>query len=227
MALLERVATLVRANLNDLVDKAEDPEKMLKQVLLDMQNQHMQLKTQVAIAIADEHLLDKKQREFGEKSAEWQRKAELAVRKNDDVLARAALERKLSVEQMAENFGHQVADQKIEVENLKAALRKLEQKIEEAHAKSDLLLAQHRRSRVLKNANGLRAAADGGGKTAVFDRMKRRVERAEAVVKAGSEVLSMGEESRIEEKFALLEKEDQIEKLLQEMKGKKLLAANS
>ena len=60
MALMERVATLVRANLNDLIDKAEDPEKMIKQVILDMQNQLLQVKTQVAIAIADQHLLEKK-----------------------------------------------------------------------------------------------------------------------------------------------------------------------
>ena len=78
MALLERVATLVRANLNDLVDKAEDPEKMLKQVILDMENQLLQVKTQVAIAIADQHLLEKKEKENGEKATEWMRRAEAA-----------------------------------------------------------------------------------------------------------------------------------------------------
>ena len=70
MALLERVATLVRANLNDLIDKAEEPEKMIKQVILDMQNQLLQVKTQVAIAIADQHLLEKKQKENADKIAE-------------------------------------------------------------------------------------------------------------------------------------------------------------
>ena len=78
MALLERVATLVRANLNDLIDKAEDPEKMIKQVILDMQNQLLQVKTQVAIAIADQHVLEAKHRENDEKTAEWVRKAEIA-----------------------------------------------------------------------------------------------------------------------------------------------------
>ena len=76
MALLERVSTLVRANLNDLVDRAENPEKMIKQVILDMQNQFMQVKTQVAIAIADLHLLEKKQKENRDKEAEWMRKAD-------------------------------------------------------------------------------------------------------------------------------------------------------
>src|SRR6476469_10176026 len=93
MALLERVSTLIRANLNDLIDKAEDPEKMIKQVILDMQNQLLQVKTQVAIAIADQHLLEKKQKENEDKTAEWIRKAELAVAKKDDELARAALHR--------------------------------------------------------------------------------------------------------------------------------------
>jgi phage shock protein A len=92
MPLLERVTTLVRANLNDLIDKAEDPEKMLKQVILDMENQLVQVKTQVAVAIADEHMLEKKRKENEEKMVEWMRKAELAVQKGKDDLARAALE---------------------------------------------------------------------------------------------------------------------------------------
>ena len=87
MALLERVSTLLRANLNDLIEKAEDPERMLKQIVLDMENQLMQVKTQVAIAIADEHLLEKKRVEHTEQAAEWRRMAELAVQKGHDDLA--------------------------------------------------------------------------------------------------------------------------------------------
>ena len=100
MALLERVSTLLRANLNELVEKAEDPERLLKQIVLDMENQLMQVKTQVAIAIADEHLLEKKRAEHAEQAAEWRRKAELAVQKGHDDMARAALERALSHDQL-------------------------------------------------------------------------------------------------------------------------------
>ena len=89
MALLERVATLIRANLNDLVDKAEDPEKMIKQVILDMQNQLMQVKTQVAISIADQHVLEKKLKENEEAARQWQSSAEMAIDRKDDSLARA------------------------------------------------------------------------------------------------------------------------------------------
>src|SRR5258707_3717708 len=152
MALLERVATLVRANVNDLNDKAESPEKMIKQLILDMQNRLLQVKTQVAIAIADQHLLMKKHKENAQAADEWVRKAELAVDKKQDDLARAALERSLSYRQMTENFAQQVADQTVQVENLKSALRKLEQKMAEAQSKSELLIAQHRRARALNKA---------------------------------------------------------------------------
>src|SRR5512144_3290036 len=158
MAVLERVATLVRANLNDLIDRAEDPEKMIKQVILDMRNQLMQVKTQVAIAIADQHLLEKKLKENSDAEAEWMRKAELAVDKKQDDLARAAIERGMSYKRLTKNYEEQVADQKVQVEELKTALNKLEQKLAEAQAKADLLLARHRRSRTLEKA----ADARGG-----------------------------------------------------------------
>src|SRR5690349_15710570 len=125
MALLERVSTLIRANLNDLIDKAEDPEKMIKQVILDMQNQLLQVKTQVAIAIADQHLLEKKQKDNEEKTAEWMRNAELAVGKKDDDLARAALHRVESYRELAGSFTQKVADQNAKVENLMHAPRQL------------------------------------------------------------------------------------------------------
>src|SRR6202022_4230443 len=101
-----------RANINDLIDKAEDPEKMIKQVILDMENQLMQVKTQVAIAIADLHLLERKRTENADKGREWGRKAELAVDKKHDDLARAAIERALSHQKMGEGFDQQIEDQK-------------------------------------------------------------------------------------------------------------------
>src|SRR5512138_352340 len=110
MALMERVSTLLRANLNDLIDKAEEPEKMIKQVILDMQNQLLQVKTQVALAIADQHLLESKQKENEQQGAQWMRKAELAVEKKQDDLARAALERAMNCNELASNFREQVAD---------------------------------------------------------------------------------------------------------------------
>jgi phage shock protein A len=217
MALLERVSTLIRANLNDLIDKAEEPEKMIKQVILDMQNQLMQVKTQVAIAIADQHVLEKKQRENMEKGSEWIRKAELAVDKKQDDLARAALERSMSYKQMAESFTSLVADQKTEVENLKSALRKLEQKLAEAETKSDMLIAQQRRSRASAKASDAQMAIGDQKKLATFDRMKSKVQTAAAVSQARAELAN----DDLEDRLAALEKEDEIERLLNELKARR------
>ena len=217
MALLERVSTLVRANLNDLIDKAEDPEKMIKQVILDMQNQLLQVKTQVAIAIADQHLLEKRQKENEDKVAEWMRKAELAVDKKEDDLARASLLRVESYRELSENFKQQVADQKAQVENLKGALRQLEQKLTEALAKAEVLIAQHRRARTVGKASDARMASGDGSKAAAFDRMKRKVAYSEAMSQAKSEIAS----DNIDDRLAALEKQDRIEQLLVELKTRR------
>ena len=216
MALLERVSTLVRANLNDLIDKAEHPEKMIKQVILDMQNQLLQVKTQVAIAIADHHLLEKKCKENEDKASEWMRKAELAVDKKQDDLARAALERVESYRDLTHGFGQQASDQKAQAENLKSALRQLEQKLTEAEAKADLLIARHRRARAVSKTSAAGSAGNGASANA-FDRMKRKVAYSEALGQAKSEIAA----SNMEERLAALEKEDKIEHLLADLKSKR------
>jgi len=219
MALLDRVATLVRANLNDLVDRAENPEKMLKQVILDMENQFIQVKTQVAIALADLHVLEKKKKENGEKHAEWMRKAELAVDKKDDELARAALERALSFQQLTESFEQQIADQQTQVETLKSALKKLELKLSEARGKADLLIAQHRRSRAVSRAADAQITPAGENRT--FERMRTKVVHEEALGRAKGEILG----DDIDGRLHALEQEDKINALLDEIKAKKRLSA--
>jgi phage shock protein A len=220
MALLERVSTLIRANLNDLIDKAEHPEKMIKQVILDMENQLLQVKTQVAIAIADQHLLEKKQKENQEKIADWHRKAELAVEKKQDDLARVAIERSLHYKQLTEGFAEQVSDQKLQVETLKTALSKLQQKLEEANSKSEMLMAQHRRARTLDKAADARNGGEIRDHAATFDRMKHKVMREEAIGRAKTELLEESS-ATVEDRFAQLEKEDEINRILGDLKSKR------
>lgn len=217
MALLERVSTLIRANLNDLIDKAEHPEKMLKQVIQDMENQLMQVKTQVAIAIADQHVLEKKMQENLDQHAQWVRRAELAVDKKDDALARSALERSMSHQGTADNFRQQVEDQRMQVDNLKTALLKLDQKLAEARSKSDMLVAQHRRSRALGKATDAQIAIGDQSKVAAFDRMKNKVQHAEASSQAKAELVA----DDVEDRFAALEKVDEVDRLLAELKAKR------
>jgi phage shock protein A len=215
MALLERVAALLRANVNDLMDKAEDPEKMLKQLVLDMENQLLQVKTQVAIAIADQHLLEKKMKEHDAAAEEWHKKAGLAVVKGKDDLARCALERALSHEQMATGFAQQIEDQSVEAESLRLALRKLDQKLAETRSRCELLIAEHRRARVVNKANEARQKVDATRNIAGLDKMRLRVAGAEAENAATRELM---DGDSLEDRFATLEREEQIEGLLRDLK---------
>src|SRR5215470_15972594 len=220
MAILERVSALIRANLNDLIDKAEDSPKMLKQVILDMQNQLLQVKTQVAIAIADEHLLRKKHQENIDKHNEWMRKAELAVEKKQDDLARAAIDRAVACRKIAEGFEEEISHQKSQAETLKSSLKQLEQKLAEAQAKADLLVAKHRRSRALTKASQARIAAGDQSKMGTFDRMKSKIHGDEAISRAMAEVASDNLDDRLE----ALGKDEEVERLLAEIKIRKGVA---
>jgi phage shock protein A len=216
MSLLDRVSTLLRANLNDLVEKAEDPERMLKQIVLDMENQLLQVKTQVAIAIADQHLLEKKRVEYEQQAADWRRKAELAVTKSKDDLARAALERSLSQAQLSEGFAAQAEDQKHEADGLRQALRKLEQKLSETRAHCEMLVAEHRRAKVVGRATKARQTV-GEDQAQTLGRMKSKVHVKAAENAAASEILAP---DTLEDKFKALESEDKVEMLLNEIKSK-------
>ncbi len=217
MALLERVSTLVRANINDLIDQAEDPEKMLKQVILDMQNQLLQLKTQVAVAAAGHHLLMKKQQEHEQAAADWMRKAELAVEKQQEELARTALERSVSARNTAGRYNEQVADQNVQVENLKSALTKLEGKLVETQARCEMLVAQNRRARAVERAGDARLKLDDNAASVVFDRMKNKVQQTEAFGAAKAELLN----DSVDDQFAHLEKQTEVDRLLAEIKSRR------
>jgi len=190
MGLLERVSTLLRANLTDLIERAESPSAMLAQVILDVENQLLQVKTQVAISIADQHMLEQKERESAAAAAEWMRKAELAVAKGQDDLARAALERHTRTERIAANFRQQVEDQRAQVATLKVALVDLEQKLAEARARADVVMAQHRRARALGRA-------------------------------AEAQLTSRHGSNEVEERLAQLQRDEEVDRLLSELKARK------
>jgi phage shock protein A len=221
MALLERVSTLLRANLNDLIEKAENPERLLKQLVLDMENQLMQVKTQVAIAIADEHLLERKRKEHEQETAEWKRKAELAVQKGHDDMARGALERALSVERLTKGFAQQAEDQKLEADTLRQTLRKLEQKLSETRAQCEILMAEHRRANVVGRATQARQVV-GNTQDAALGRMKSRVRQHAAENAAAGEILAP---ETLEDQFQHLEEHEQVELLLGQLKQRAALSA--
>ena len=226
MALLERVTTLLRANLNDLIDRAEDPQKMLRQLILDMENQLLQVKTQVAIALADQHLLEKKQTEHEESADNWKRKAALAVTRQQDDLARAALRQQISHQQMAVSFAQQLTDQRTETDTLRTALSRLQQRLQETQSRCELLAIEHRRARASQKLAGNRAGAPNVSST--MARVRGRIDQATVagraqqtllVAEAGTDRDGELGEAELEERFASLEREDQIEDLLRELKA--------
>src|SRR3984885_11329702 len=219
MGLLERVSTLIRANINDAIDRAEDPEKMIKQVILDMENQYLQVKTQVAVSIADQHMLEKKLKENEDAGTAWMRKAERSVDRGQDDLARAALDRYQTSQRLALSYREQVGDQRAQVEALKGALMKLEQKLDEAKSKRDLLIARHRRSVALNKAAKAQNAAGDGSNSAAFDRLKDRVNQSESVASAELELSA----DEVGDRLNRLDRDTEVERLLTDLKQRRLL----
>jgi phage shock protein A len=220
MALLERVSTLLRANINDLLEKAEDPEKLARQLVLDMENQLMQVKTQVAVAIADQHLLEKKQAEQETLRADWLRKAELAVARQQDDMARAALERALSYQRIREGLTEQYKDQTAEADTLRAAYTRLQKKLSETQVRVDLLTTQLRRNRAARVAKAAHAVLDSSASQRKLDRLSAKVEHEGALNYAGRTLLEIASAETLDERFAKIEQVDEIDALLLDLKAR-------
>ena len=205
MGIFSRLGTLIKSNINDLITKAEDPEKMLSQVLLEMQQQLVEAKKAVAVAIADEKKLQKQYVSESDKAKEWERKAMVAVRAGDDNLARQALARKQEHETIATQFQQQWISQKQAVEKLKDALRLLNNKIEEAKRKKNILIARKKRAEAQQQiANTMQGLGDTSAFD-TFDRMAERIQLMEAEAEAGAELAGELSGDTLESKFLQLE----------------------
>ncbi len=205
MGIFSRLGTLIKSNLNDLITKAEDPEKMLGQVLMEMQQQLVDAKKAVAVAIADEKKLQKQYTAELDKSKEWERKAMVAVRAGDDALARQALVRKNEHENISTQYQQQWVAQKSAVEKLKDALRLLNNKIEEAKRKKNLLIARKKRAEAQQQiANTMQGLGDTSAFD-TFDRMAERIQMMEAEAEAGAELAGELSGDTLESKFLALE----------------------
>jgi phage shock protein A len=204
----------VRANLNDLLDRAEDPEKVIKQLLIDMNNQLIQVKTQVAAAIADERRLQVRYQEAQKTADDWQRKAELAIDRGDDDLAKQALQRRNMYAQSASGLGEQVEAQSAQVQTLKDGLRQLQTKIEEAESKKELLIARSRSAKAQEQMHRTLGSIQSVGGLSQFERMERRVEEQEARAQAYTDLST----DSLDQKFAALESESEVDRQLREMK---------
>jgi phage shock protein A len=214
MGIMDRLSNLIRANVNDLIDRAEDPEKMLDQILRDMNSNIGVARTQVAAMIAQEKELELDLQETQKLSTEWGRKAQKAVDAGKDDLAREALRRKRDNEQNALVYRQQLTAQEQTVEKLKSQLKQLEQKYSTTLSHRDALIARSRRARAQREVAEKISAFSPMDPTSDLDRMERKIRSSEAQAAALTE---MGDES-YEAQFGELE-DDDIEAQLQALKG--------
>jgi len=206
MGIFSRLAQLIRSNINDLISKSEDPEKMLNQVVLDMNNQLVEAKKQVAASIADEKRLAKQAEQELANSAEWERRAMMALRAGNEDLAKEALNRKKEHDQLAQTFKDQWQKQKEAVEKLKTALRMLNDKIEEAKRKKNVLIARKKRAEAQKAIQETMSGLKDQSAFETFDRMSQKIDQIEAEAEAGEELAEEYTGDVLAHKFATLEK---------------------
>ena len=205
MGIFARLAALLKSNLNDLISSSEDPEKMLNQIVLDMSNQLLEAKRQVAASIADEKRLAKQVEQETANATEWERRAMLAVRSGDDALAKEALARKKEHQTLAEQFQDQWSKQKQAVDQLKLALRALNNKIEEAKRKKNLLIARKKRAEAQKAIQETMTGLKNASAFETFDRMAGRIEQMEAEAEAHAELNEEASGDTLAHKFRELE----------------------
>ena len=188
MGLLDRLTRLIRSNINDLIARAENPEKMLIQIIEDMRRQLAQAKQEVAVAIADERKLRAQFDESRSTAEEWERRARLAIREGRDDLARQALMRGQEHAQHARDLEAQWRNHRDETEKLKSSLRQLNAKIEEAKRKKNLLIAKQKRAEAQKRIHDTMQGLQDKSAFRAFDQMTEKIEEAERRAVASAEV---------------------------------------
>ena len=217
MGIFDRFRRVVKSNLNDMISKAENPEKMLNQLIFDMNEQLIESKKSVASAIADEKKLERLMTQQANQGEEWDRKARLALKAGKEDLAKEALLRKQEFAGLATQYKEQWEAQHASVEKLKQSLRGLQQKIEEAQRKKNLLIARAKRAEAQKRIQSTIGNMADNSAFAAFDKMANRVEQIEAEVDAMAEIEDMSSnEKDIESQFAALESSDASADLLLE-----------
>lgn len=219
MGIFDRFRRVVKSNLNDMISKAENPERMLNQLIVDMNQQLIESKRSVAAAIADEKKIERQVKEQEAQAGEWERKAMLAVRAGKEDLAKEALLRKQEYEKGSQQYQEQLQAQHESVEKLKTALKGLQQKIEEAQRKKNLLVARAKRAEAQKKINETISGLSDTSAFETFDRMAARMDQLEAENDAMQELEDMSGRDNLEDEFAQLEGSD-ADRLLDDLKQK-------
>jgi phage shock protein A len=205
MGILDRVSQVVRSIINDLISSAEDPEKMLNQIIIDMRSQLIRAKQQVAASIADEKRLEDQLQQEVRAAEDWNRRAMLAVREERDDLAKQALLRRTEHVGRGQQLQATWDAHHQETERLKSSLHELNDNIEEAMRKKNLLLAKQRRAQAQKRIAETMSSMSEKSAFEAFKRMEERIEHNERQVRASIEITEEFSGDRLAREFKMLE----------------------
>ncbi len=205
MGFLDRISTIVKANLNDLISRAEDPEKMLNQIIEDMRVQIAEAKKGVIEVMATEKRLEAQYKQHVEEVTRWEDKAKLALQKGDENLAREALVRKGEVQKLALDYKTQFEAQKSESDQIQVALRQLVNKYEEANRKKGLLIAKQKRAEAQKKVANTMSSISDSDAFSYFNKMEEKVNQISTEADAATALNASMSGNNLDEKFKALE----------------------
>lgn len=223
MGLFDRLWRVIRANINSLVGAAEDPEKILEQATMDMQEDLVQLRQAVAGAIAAQKRTERQYSQAESTATEWYQRAQLALQKNEENLAREALTRKKFYQETAITMKASLEQQKVVVTKLKENMRALETKISEAKSKKDMYIARARSAAASERLDKMMGNLNTGSGLSAFERMEEKVMQLEARSEAMAELGS----NDLEKKFLALESGGDVDAQLAAMKAQMLPGNNT
>ena len=205
MGMFTKLSTLIKSNINDLISRAEDPEKMLNQIIIDMRDQLAKAKREVAAAIADERKLKAQLDEEVKQARDWEHRAMLAVKEGRDDLAKQALIRQQEHAERAQVIQQTWQEQAAETENLKGSLRRLNDKSEEAKRKRNLLIAKQKRAQAQRRIHETMSGLSDSSAFEAFNRMAEKIEEEERRSIAQAEVSQALGGDSLEQDFVRLE----------------------
>ncbi len=205
MSIFKRFSTMIKSNINDLISRAEDPEKMLNQIIVDMRDQLAKAKREVAGAIADERKLKRQLDETTKQTKAWENRAMMAIREGRDDLAKQALVRFEEQREHVTAYERSWEAQRQETEKLKGSLRQLHEKIEEAKRKRNLLIAKQKRAQAQKRIHDTMSGLSDTSAFDAFNRMADRIEEQEQRNLAEAEVTEALAGDSLEKEFVRLE----------------------
>jgi len=219
MGLFDRVSRVVRSNLNAMVGAAEDPEKILDQAIVDMQEDLIQMRQAVARAIASQKRVEQQFKQAQTEADKWQQRAQLALQKGDEDLARQALSRKKVQAETALALKTQLDQQAGQVDTLKRNLIGLEGKISEAKTKKDMLKARASAAKASEQLQNTIGQTNTGSSMAAFERMEEKVQMMEARSSAAAELAGADLESQFNQLEAGSDVDDELAAMKMQIEG--------